>query len=159
MSTLPPMIIGGMSAASGILSGLGALQEGDFQASQYSNNAALLRQNAYRKRLETAINEDRTRAANRQLMALNEAASVEQGMAGSATTAGVLGQQATQLEQNALDLRYKGISAAQNMEAQADYLDYMAKMAKKKGKNKFGVSLLTAPLSFAQGFTGAGGTW
>ena len=61
MSTLPPMIIGGMSAASGILSGLGALQEGDFQASQYSNNAALLRQNAYRKRLETAINEDRTR--------------------------------------------------------------------------------------------------
>jgi uncharacterized protein HemY len=70
-----------------------------------------------------------------------------------------LGQQATQLEQNALDLRYKGISAAQNMEAQADYLDYMAKMAKKKGKNKFGMSLLTAPLSFAQGFTGAGGTW
>ena len=89
MSTLPPMIFGGMSAASGILSGLGALQEGDFQASQYSNNAALLRQNAYRKRLETAINEDRTRAANRQLMDVHAAASVDQGMEGRATQAGV----------------------------------------------------------------------
>lgn len=151
--------IGGLSAVSGILNGFGALQEGNFQASQYGNNAAVLRQNAYRTRLETAINEGRLRTGNRQVMASNEAAAVEQRMAGSATTAGVLGQQATVLEQNALDLRYKGISSAQNMEAQAYYLEQMAKAAKKKGKAKFGMSLLTAPLSFAQGFTSAGGKW
>lgn len=153
------LTIGALSAAATVAQGLGSMQEANFQAEQANSNADILRQNAYRTRLETAINEDRERQQNRRILAQNTAASIEQGMGNSTTTIGVLGQQATDLEQNALDLRYKGLSSAEGMDIKANYLNQSANITKKQGKNQFYMSLLQAPISFAKGYTSMGGTW
>ena len=151
------LTIGAIASLATVAEGYGQYQEGKFQKKQADANADILRQNAARKRLETAINEDTLRAQNRQTLAKNIAASIEQGMGNSATTVGVLGQDAANLEQNALNLRYEGLSAAEGMDIQADYYNVQGKAAKRAGKNAFTMSLLRAPLSFASGYTAAGG--
>ena len=151
------LTIGVISAAVTVAEGYSSYQEGKFQKKQADANAEILRQNAARKRLETAINEDTLRSQNRQTLARNLAASVEQGTAGSATTIGVLGQDAANLEQNALNLRYEGLSAAEGIDIQADYYNQQGKAAKRSGKNMFTMSLLKAPLSFANGYMAADG--
>lgn len=151
------LTLGAIAAAATVAEGYGTYQEARYESKVASANADVYRQNAARKRLETAINEDTTREQNRRTLARNIAASSEQGMANSATAIGALGQQATDLEQNALNIRYEGISAAEGIDIQADYYDQMSNNLERQGKNKFYMSLLKAPISFAQGYTKAGG--
>lgn len=150
--------IGALAAAATVAEGYAQKQEADFQSDIQKQNARVLRENAYRKRLETSINEDTMRRENRQKMARNIAASIEQGMGGSSTTIGALGQEATKLEQNALNLRYEGLSAGENLAIQANYMNQQAKASKIAGKNAFNMSLIKAPLAFASAYYTAGGS-
>ena len=150
-------IMGGLAAVGTVLQGVASYQENKYQAKVADANADIMRANADQKRLETSINEDVIREQNRRTLARNIAASSEQGMANSATTIGALGQQATDLEQNALNLRYEGIAAAENMDIQANYYNQMAKGYKRQGNNAFYMSLIKAPIAYASAYTSAGG--
>lgn len=150
--------IGALAAAATVAEGYAQKQEADFQSDIQKQNARVLRENAYRKRLETSINEDTMRRENRQKISRNLAASIEQGMGGSSTTIGALGQQATMLEQNALNLRYEGLSAAENLDIESNYMRQQSKLTKQAGKNAFNMSLIKAPLAFASAYYTAGGS-
>lgn len=145
------------AAASTIMQGYGEKQEAKYQAKVADANANILRQNAYRKRLETSINEDTMRRQNRETLAKNTAAAIEQGGGNSQTTIGALGQQATTLEQNALNLRYEGLSAAENYDISANYMNQQAKATRRQGKNAFYMSLIQSPFSAMSAYYGAGG--
>ena len=145
------------AAASTVMQGYATKQEAKFQAKQQDANAQILRQNAYRKRLGTSLNEDTMRRQNREILAKNTAAAIEQGGGNSQTTVGALGQQATTLEQNALNLRYEGLSAAENYDIAANYANQQAKATRRMGKNAFTMSLLQAPFSAMSAYYGAGG--
>lgn len=145
------------AAASTIMEGVGARQEAKYQAKVQDANSDILRQNAYRKRLETSINEDTLRRQSREVLSKNLAASIEQGGTNSTTSIGALGQQAATLEQNALNLRYEGLSAAENMDINANYLHQQAKATKRQGRNAFYMSLIKAPMAAMSTYYGAGG--
>ena len=146
------LTIGALAAAGTVMQGVGAYQEGKFQGKIADANAAITRQNAARQRLETSIKEDRQREQNRRQLASNQAAMIEMGMGSSPTSIGALGQQAADLEQNALDIRYEGLSAAEGMDIQADYYNWQGKAARQQGRNAFMMSLIQSPLSFAKGY-------
>jgi len=147
------------AAASATIDAYGKKKEADYQAEVMEANSKIARQNAYQKRLETAINEDRLRRENREKIARNTAAAIEQGVGSSATTIGALGQQATTLEQNAFNVRYEGLAAAENMDINADYLHQQAKGTKKMGNNAFRLALLGVPFKAAGAYYKSGGTY
>lgn len=127
-------------------------QEAKFEAKQDEANAEILRKNAYRKRLEASINEDTQRRENRQTIARNLAASIEQGNGGSNTMVGALGQQSTILEQNALNLRYEGLSSSDQLLTQANYYDYSAQETRRQAKNNFNLGMINAGAQMGLGY-------
>ena len=135
-------VVGAVLAVAGtVANSYGEYQEGKYKANVMKANADVMQQNAARKRLETAINEDTQREMNRRQIAKNEAAMIEQGNMGT-TGIGVLGQQATDLEQNVLNSRYQGLAAAEAQDIEANYLRLNAKQTKKQAKNKFITDLI-----------------
>lgn len=150
----------GLAAAGATLAqGYSQYKQGKYQAEVYNAQADVYKDAAYRKRLETAINEDTQRKENRRDLARNIAVSNEQGMGSSQTTIGALGQYATDYERNALNIRYEGLSNAESLSDQASTYNYMGKFAKQQGKNAWNASLIKAPFAFAGGYATAGGTF
>ena len=147
-----------ITAATATMEAYGQKKQSDYQAKVMDANAEIMRQNAYRKRLEASINEDTLRRENREKLARNTAAAIEQGMGNSATTIGALGQQATTLEQNAFNVRYEGLAAAEAMDINADYLHQQAKGTKRMGNNGFRLALLGVPFKAAKSYYSFGGT-
>lgn len=150
----------GLAAAGATLAqGYSQYKQGKYQAEVYNAQADVYKDAAYRKRLDTAINEDTQRKENRRDLARNIAAANEQGMGSSQTTIGALGQYATDYERNALNIRYEGLSQAESLSDQANTYNYMGKFAKQQGKNAWNASLIKAPFAFAGGYAAAGGTF
>ena len=152
-------VVGAVLAVAGTV----AQSYGEYQGEKYKSrvmkaNADVLQQNAQRKRLETSLNEDIAREQNRRQIAKNEAAMIEQGSL-SQTGIGALGQQATDLEQNVLNSRYQGISAAEAMDIEATYMRQNAKATKRQAKNKFYTDLLfKAPSAGFSAYSNFGGS-
>lgn len=146
-----------VTAIGTIAQGYASYQEGKYQQKLADANADILRNNADRTRLETSINEEKMRRENRQKIAKNVAASVEQGMGNSNTTLGLIGQQTATLEQNALNLRYEGLSKAEYLDQQANYMNYQGRMYKAQGKNAFRLSFLNAGVKGMNTYASMGG--
>lgn len=146
-----------VTAIGTVAQGYASYKEGKFQQKLADANADILRNNADRTRLETSINEDKMRKENRQRIAKNIAAGIEQGMGNSATTMGLIGQQSATLEQNALNLRYEGLSRAEYLDQQANYSNLQGRFAKQQGKNAFRLSFLNAGVNAAKTYYGMGG--
>jgi hypothetical protein len=153
------LTVGLISAGATLAQGYSQKKQADYQASVYNAQADIYKDAAYRKRLETAINEDTQRRENRRDLARSVAAANEQGMINSQTTIGALGQYATDYERNALNIRYEGLSQANQLSNQANAYDYMGSYTKKQGKNAWNASLIKAPFAFAGGYATAGGTF
>lgn len=151
-------IIGGALAVAGtVAQSYGEYQEGRYQSRVEKANADVMQQNAQRKRLETAINEDTARKMARRQLAKNEAAMIEQGNM-SPTGIGILGQQATDLEQNILNSRYQGIATAEAMDIEANYMRQNAKQKKRQARNKFVTDLIfKAPSAGFSSYSELGG--
>lgn len=145
------------TAIATVAQGYASYQEGKEQKKIADANADILRANADQKRLETSINEDQKRKENRQIVARNLAAAAEMGVQNSSTTLGFLGQQAATLEQNALNLRYEGLSAATRLDNEANYSNYQGKIAKQQGKRAFKLSFLSAAANGMRTYYNAGG--
>ncbi len=146
-------------AAATVAKGYSDYQQGKYQKKVYDAQAEVYENASYRKRLETAINEDTQRRENRRDLARSVAAAGEQGMANSQTTIGALGQYATDYERNALNIRYEGMTQANALSNQAFAYQSMGKYAKQQGKNSWNASLIKAPFAFAAGYASAGGTF
>lgn len=146
-----------LATAATVANSYGEYQEGQYKSKVMKANADVMKQNAALQRLETSINEDTARKMNRRQLAKNEAAMIEQGNM-SPTGIGVLGEQATDLEQNVLNSRYQGLAAAEAKDIESYYMRQQAKQTKKQARNKFYTDLLfTAPSNGFKAFTGAGG--
>ena len=153
------LFVGLAAAGATLAQGYSQYKQGKYQAEVYNAQADVYKDAAYRKRLETAINEDTQRRENRRDLARNIAGANEQGMGSSQTTIGALGQYATDYERNALKIRYEGLSQAESLSDQANTYNYMGKFAKQQGKNAWNASLIKAPFAFAGGYASAGGTF
>lgn len=153
------IFIGMMAAGATLAQGYSQYKQGKYQSEVYNAQADVYKNASYRKRLETAINEDTQRRQNERDLARNIAAATEQGMGNSQTTIGAIGQFATDYERNALNLRYEGLSQAEGLSNQGKAYSYMAKNIKQQGKNAWNASLIKAPFAFAGGYQSAGGTF
>lgn len=152
------LLLGTVAAAGTLMQGYGKYQEGKYEAKVMRANADVYSNAAARTRLETAINEDRIREQSRRTMAEKIAAANEMGGGNSATTIGALGQNATDLEQNALDKRYEGLSQAEIYSNHAAQLRSNSKYMMKQARNEWDMSLIRSPFSFSTGANAAGAT-
>lgn len=89
------------------------VQEGRAQGRAYEAQAGLDEMNADRQGLETSLNEDTLRRQNRQRLAQIAGAQAEAGLVGG-TAFGSYMQNLKNTEQDALNLRYQGMSQWQN---------------------------------------------
>lgn len=160
MSGVEVAVIAGIaSAAATVAQGYQSYQQGKQEKKAYDTNAEILRRNAAQKRLETSINEDTQRSENRRRVSAARAAMGEAGILNSATSTGVLGQMASEAEQNVLNYRFAGESEASNYMNQAAMQNYYGRAAKANGKNAFKMSFLQGGINGLSTYMSAGGTF
>ena len=143
MSGMEIALLAAAMATTKVIEGVSAYQQGKAEKQAYDANAEILRNNAARKRLETSLNEDIARSDARRSLARLEANAAENGQIDSPTTTGLLGQAAADEEQNILNMRYAGMSEAENYDNQARLQNYYGKQAAANGRNAFKMSFLT----------------
>lgn len=113
----------------GIFNMYGAHKQGKADASMYGFQARQDEENARAVALENAIAEDNLRKQNRKQLGELEARQAENGLSGS-TFDRVLGNSAANLEQDALNLRYQGLTQWANYKNSAAMNRYGVTMSK-----------------------------
>ena len=113
----------------GIFNMYGAHKQGKADASMYGFQARQDEENARAVALENAIAEDSLRKQNRKQLGELEARQAENGLSGS-TFDRVLGSSAANLEQDALNLRYQGLTQWANYKNSAAMNRYGATMSR-----------------------------
>ena len=126
----------GINFATGFLDGVQQSNAYKRQAVYLRQQAAVFRKNAALTRLNGAMNEDISRAQNRQYLARAGAAAAEMNMTESPTFVSALSATASALEQNVLNDRYKVESEAENYLYQARAAELNAAKFKKKSHIK-----------------------
>ena len=143
------LILAATTAASAALEGYGQYQQMKAEANVNNQNADILRRNAAKKRLETAINEDTVRSEARREMSRTRANLAAAGTLNSSSAVQYLGNRSSDNEQNAQNLRYSGMSEAANYTQQANLQNYYGAMNKKNGRNACYLGLVSGGLSGA----------
>lgn len=113
----------------GVLNMYGAHQQGKQNASMYAFQARQDEENARAASLETSLAEDQLRKQNRKQLGELEARLAENGLSGS-TFDRVFSDSASNLEQDALNLRYEGLSRWRNYKNSAAMNRYGVTMSK-----------------------------
>lgn len=126
------MIFG--QAMQGIMNMYGAHQQGKQNASMYAFQARQDEENARAVSLETSLAEDTMRKQNRKQLGELEARLAENGLSGS-TFDRVFSDSASNLEQDALNLRYEGQSRWRNYKNSAAMNRYGVTMSKVNARN------------------------
>ena len=128
------------------------IQQGKAQAGAYAVQAEIDKQNAQRSAIETSINEDTLRRQNRQRLAQIAGAQAEAGLVGGTAEKSYF-KSLEEAEQDALNLRYSGMSQWQNYKNSSAFNRAYAKQTKKNALN----SAFTTGLSGAAGVLAYGG--
>lgn len=118
----------------GIFNMYGAHKQGKAQAAMYGFQARQDEENARAVALENAIAEDSLRKQNRRQLGELEARLAENGLSGS-TFDRVFSDSASNLEQDALNLRYEGQSRWRNYKNSAAMNRYGVTMSKVNARN------------------------
>lgn len=126
------MIFG--QAMQGIMNMYGAHQQGKQNASMYAFQARQDEENARAVSLETSLAEDTMRKQNRKQLGELEARLAENGLSGS-TFDRVFSDSSSNLEQDALNLRYEGQSRWRNYKNSAAMNRYGVTMSKVNARN------------------------
>ena len=126
------MIIGQL--VQGVINMYGAHKQGKAEAAMYNFQARQDDENARAQALETSLAEDQLRKQNRKQLGELEARLAENGLSGS-TFDRVFTDSASNLEQDALNLRYEGQSRWRNYKNSAAMNRYGATMAKANARN------------------------
>lgn len=114
---------------SGIMNMYSAHKQGKQQSSMYQFQAQQDEENARATAMETAIAEDNLRKQNRKQLGELEARLAENGLSGS-TFDRIFSSSAANLEQDALNLRYQGLSQWRNYKNSAAMNRYGITMSK-----------------------------
>lgn len=123
------------------------IQQGKAQERAYAAQAGIDEQNAQRTALETSMNEDTLRKQNRQRLAQIAGAQAEAGLVGATAEKSYLTSFAN-AEQDALNLRYSGMSQWQNYKNSAMLNRAYGRQARKNALQS----------AYIQGFSGAART-
>ena len=123
----------GLVAASAGLAAYSAYQGGKAQERAYNAQAEQDEANARAKALETSINEDALRKERRAKLARMSAAQGEAGLEGGTAT-GAYMSSFINAEQDAMNLRYQGMSQWANYKNQAALNRFYGKQAFKQGQ-------------------------
>ncbi len=126
------MVIGQL--VQGVINMYGAHKQGKAEAAMYNFQASQDDENARAQALETSLAEDQLRKQNRKQLGELEARLAENGLSGS-TFDRVFTDSASNLEQDALNLRYEGQSRWRNYKNSAAMNRYGATMAKANARN------------------------
>lgn len=126
------MVIGQL--VQGVINMYGAHKQGKAEAAMYNFQARQDDENARAQALETSLAEDQLRKQNRKQLGELEARLAENGLSGS-TFDRVFTDSASNLEQDALNLRYEGQSRWRNYKNSAAMNRYGATMAKANARN------------------------
>ena len=113
----------------GIFNMYGAHKQGKAEAAMYGFQARQDEENSRAVALENSIAEDNLRKQNRKQLGELEARQAENGLSGS-TFDRVLGNSAANLEQDALNLRYQGLTQWANYKNSAAMNRYGATMSR-----------------------------
>lgn len=113
----------------GVFNMYGAHQQGKAEAAMYGFQARQDEENARAVSLETSLAEDQLRKQNRKQLGELEARLAENGLSGS-TFDRVFSDSASNLEQDALNLRYEGLSRWRNYKNSAAMNRYGVTMSK-----------------------------
>lgn len=124
-----------MQLLSGVMNMYSAHKQGKQQASMYNFQAQQDEENARAQALETSIAEDNLRKQNRKQLGELEARLAENGLSGS-TFDRVFSNSASNLEQDALNLRYQGLSQWRNYKNSAAMNRYGATMSKANARQQ-----------------------
>lgn len=165
-SLIPLAISAALGAAGSIISGNAeanaAQAAADAQAAQLRNAAEQDRANAEMARNASMAKEEAIRRANRQKEGRMAAAMAQAGVLGSGSSMGLLDQNTAELELEALNARYEGISKSDSLlySAEGNIInaanvlsigDYKAQQARRGG---FAGALASVGSSAAAGFAG-----
>jgi len=112
---------------------LSTLQQGKAQERAYNLQAGIDEINAKNQAIETSMNEDTLRKQNRQKLAKIATAQGEAGLVGGTATNSYM-QSAINAEQDALNLRYAGMSQWQNYKNSAAFNRAYAKTSRSNAK-------------------------
>ena len=126
------MIIG--QAVKGIMNMYGAHQQGKQESAMYAFQARQDDENARAVALENSLAEDQLRKQNRKQLGELEARLAENGLSGS-TFNRVFSDSASNLEQDALNLRYEGLSRWRNYKNSAAMNRYGVTMSQANARN------------------------
>ena len=123
----------GLTAAAAGMSAYSSYQSGKATERAYKAQAEQDENNARQKALETSINEDTMRKENRAKLARMSAAQSEAGLDGGTATTSFMSS-FRNAEQDAMNLRYQGMSQWQNYKNQAALNRFYGKQAFKQGQ-------------------------
>ena len=123
----------GLTAAAAGMSAYSSYQGGKAQEMAYKAQAEQDENNARQKALETSINEDTMRKESRAKLARMSAAQSEAGLDGGTATTSFMSS-FRNAEQDAMNLRYQGMSQWQNYKNQAALNRFYGKQAFKQGQ-------------------------
>lgn len=126
------MIIG--QAVQGIMNMYGAHKQGKQEAAMYNFQARQDDENARATALENSLAEDKLRKQNRKQLGELEARLAENGLSGG-TFDRVFTDSAANLEQDALNLRYEGLSRWRNYKNSAAMNRYGATMSRANARH------------------------
>jgi len=137
------------TAAAATVEGYGQYQQAKQQAQAHDQNADILRKNAAKKRLETAINEDIMKSQKRREMSKMRNNLSASGTLDSSSADIFLGQVSQDNEQNIQTLKYQGMSEAANYLGQANLQNYYGQVNRQNGKNAFYMGMISGGISGA----------
>ena len=123
----------GLTAAAAGMSAYSSYQGGKAQERAYKAQAEQDENNARQKSLETSINEDTMRKESRAKLARMSAAQSEAGLDGGTATTSFMSS-FRNAEQDAMNLRYQGMSQWANYKNQAALNRFYGKQAFKQGQ-------------------------
>lgn len=131
-----------LTAATAVVGGIQAISQGFAQAATASANADLLRDQATTTANLTAAQEAEVRRRGRRVLGEQRAAIAESGTGFGGANADLMRQSATDLEMDALNVRYQGYLQRRGLTNQAKMTEWQGRQAKRSALIGGGLSIL-----------------
>lgn len=157
MGADPFTIMAFATAASSVVSGIGAAKAGKANKAVHDHNASILRQRANEYIKNASYNADMLRDREKRLLAKNATMAFKSNVEIAGSPLEVLGQNAADIEHDAQLEKHKGKLQAWEAQTEAANQEYMGAMADWRGKQQKRAAFMSAGISFAGGVWGATG--
>ena len=141
-------VVSGIGTA---MSALGAISQGNAEASAAKYHAKMSEMNAANARAQASVNEDAQRRQARRFLGTQRASFAQAGIGLSGSAEDVMAQSAVDAELDALNIRYQGELEAAGMTNEANLQRMRAKNARSGGFMTAGAKLLSGIGTYSAG--------